>query len=243
MCVSSRLLAVVLLSVQLLRPQVAAFHTIEPGLRLRPGIVCGSGGISCPFNRRSSWGAWAARQRLGGRFKQPAPRMMAAAGGGGEGGDSAIQLPIIDLSPMMREGGGTADELEAIGAQMREACTTEGIFYVSGHGVEERKLNGALQASKSFFSLPQQEKELVTCPPGRGRGFTRGYIEMGGESGSDRLEVSVHSATKHRPHPYTLADGRRFDFCHLISRQSSAIPFTLQSFSHAPGKGGLFVWV
>jgi len=142
--------------------------------------------------------------------------MMAAAGGGGEGGDSAIQLPIIDLSPMMREGGGTADELEAIGAQMREACTTEGIFYVSGHGVEERKLNGALQASKSFFSLPQQEKELVTCPPGRGRGFTRGYIEMGGESGSDRLEVSVHSATKHRPHPCTLGDGRRFDFCHHI---------------------------
>jgi hypothetical protein len=268
---SSRLLAIVLWSIQL-RPQIAAFHVAPLGLR----CVSGGNTFTCPSNNpRSSWamGARAARQRLGGRFRRPNPRMMAAAGGGGEGGDPRIQLPIIDLSPMMREGGGTAAELEAIGAQVREACMTDGIFYVSGHGVEEGKLNGALQASKSFFSLPQQDKELVTCPPGRGTGFTRGYIEMGGESGSDRLEVRAPRATKRWPHPGTHGDGRRFDFYlhlspvlrhpfHLASyntfdtiEKTPSFPFArkelcnktmqriYQSFAHATGKGGVFVWV
>lgn len=180
-----QLLSVVSLiwSIQL-QPHAAAFQGSPPRLWFQ-GVP---GGIT---SARLRWDASARpqRQRLRGRLRQLPLRMIFAAGGDGVVGDPPIKLPVIDLGPMMRDGGCTRAEREAIGAQVRDACMTNGIFYVSGHGVDEGRLASVLQASRSFFSLSQQKKESITCPPGRGAGFTRGYIELGGESGSDRLEV------------------------------------------------------
>lgn len=101
---------------------------------------------------------------------------------GEQRGDS--QLPVIDLSPL--SGRGSREAREEVGRQVREACLTYGIFYVTGHGMGDT--GRVFDASRAFFSLTQQEKDAIPVSSGKA-GFTRGYIEMGGESGSERLEV------------------------------------------------------
>jgi len=84
------------------------------------------------------------------------------------------------------DGSGTSEEKKALGHKIHEACALHGFFYVTGHGVEDAIQSEAFEASQAFFDLPQDVKKAVPFESG---GFTRGYIGMGEESGSHRLEV------------------------------------------------------
>eukprot|EP01006_Ploeotia_vitrea_P004621 TRINITY_DN115014_c0_g1_i1.p1 TRINITY_DN115014_c0_g1~~TRINITY_DN115014_c0_g1_i1.p1 ORF type:complete len:338 (-),score=20.91 TRINITY_DN115014_c0_g1_i1:123-1136(-) len=93
-------------------------------------------------------------------------------------------LPVIDVSslsaPLSKE---TLNELSS---KIRDACVNYGFFYVVGHGISEECIKNVRGAAKEFFDLPLDTKKTVPLKSG---GFTRGYIAIGEESGSDRLEV------------------------------------------------------
>lgn len=94
----------------------------------------------------------------------------------------ALKLPVIDISPFSNavSNGNTK---AVVAAQLHEACSSSGAFYVTGHGIDTSALQGRM---RSFFHLNRAQKKKIAVTPG---GFTRGYIGMGEESGSDQLEV------------------------------------------------------
>jgi isopenicillin N synthase-like dioxygenase len=96
----------------------------------------------------------------------------------------SLQLPVIDLSALRQQsnGGGRAAMAEAVA----RASMDFGAFYVVGHGIPEHELKRILLASRSLFDLPFEQKSRHRI---KRAGFTRGYIPIGGESGSHRFEV------------------------------------------------------
>lgn len=90
-------------------------------------------------------------------------------------------LPIIDIAPFLTSGG--EDQKSSIARQLHQACCSYGAFYLTGHGIDT---SSVLARMKEFFSLTDVQKNAIAVREG---GFTRGYIGMGEESGSDALEV------------------------------------------------------
>ena len=113
-----------------------------------------------------------------------------AAGSGGEGRKrDAPEICTVDISAFFRE-----DEAgrAAAGEQVRRACEGCGLFYITGHGLSALEAEEALDSSRSLFLLPDEEKKsLPSCTDS---GFIRGFIGVGGESGSPTLfEAKVES--------------------------------------------------
>jgi isopenicillin N synthase-like dioxygenase len=90
-------------------------------------------------------------------------------------------LPVIDIEPFLANG--NEAKKRPIAEQLHEACRTYGAFYLKGHGINNKAVLGNM---KSFFALSEPQKNAIAIREG---GFTRGYIGMGEESGSDALEV------------------------------------------------------
>ncbi len=84
-------------------------------------------------------------------------------------------LPVIDISPLISgEHNG-----QAIGDQIREACTSSGFFYIQGHGVST-DLQSALEGySKQFFAQDLSDKMKIRMSLG-GRAW-RGFFPIGDE--------------------------------------------------------------
>jgi isopenicillin N synthase-like dioxygenase len=64
-------------------------------------------------------------------------------------------IPVIDFAPaFLGEPGG----LDAVAAQVREACERVGFFYLAGHGVPGDVVDAAFAASREFHALPLEDK-------------------------------------------------------------------------------------
>ena len=92
-----------------------------------------------------------------------------------------MRLPDIDIAPFLSPS--TTAERESVVNALKEACTKYGAFYLSNHGIDT---DATMQKMKDFFALPEAIKKNIAVKPG---GFSRGYIGMGEESGSEALEV------------------------------------------------------
>ena len=103
-----------------------------------------------------------------------------------------LSLPVIDLDDL--RSGGTGDAVPAI----RKAISDAGFFYVVNHGVSKRLIADAVEASKGFFSLPEDEKEKVHVDQRH-----RGYLGFGGsrmlEAESPDLKESFVYGVEHCP--------------------------------------------
>ncbi|KAF9468692.1 hypothetical protein BDZ94DRAFT_1153822 [Collybia nuda] len=80
------------------------------------------------------------------------------------------QIPVIDLS-----NGTSSDPLvrRALADQIRDACINIGFFYAKNHGISDDIINGAVNAGKQFFSLPENKKtELDIRKTPNFRGYT-----------------------------------------------------------------------
>ena len=60
-------------------------------------------------------------------------------------------------------------------------------MYSTGHGLHAEQVEKMYNASDTIFSLTQEQKDSLMVETKTG--LTRGYVSMGGESGSDALEV------------------------------------------------------
>lgn len=95
---------------------------------------------------------------------------------------SSIQIPRIDVSTFQQ---GTQPSSQQA-AELRYACTKLGFFHVVGHNFNKEKRSNIFRASEEFFDLDSNVKRAIPIKSG---GFTRGYVGVGGESGSDLFEL------------------------------------------------------
>ena len=88
------------------------------------------------------------------------------------------ELPVVDLS----------GRPAAVALQLREACETNGFFYLSNHRISDDLLAAVFAANREFHALPLEEKLEVRL----NRHF-RGYQPIGGST----LKLSTVEAAHH----------------------------------------------
>jgi isopenicillin N synthase-like dioxygenase len=101
--------------------------------------------------------------------------------------DSAKELaiPKVDISPLTKSSEPyTSDDIKLVQSAVEQACLDYGIFELAGHGINEKVLNEAFNAHDALFALSKDVKSSIPIKSG---GFTRGYVGLGKESGSDHL--------------------------------------------------------
>ncbi|KAF9390569.1 hypothetical protein CPB97_009008 [Podila verticillata] len=101
----------------------------------------------------------------------------------------APDIPTIDISALLDSNASQADKQQVAVALLR-AFTVYGVFYITSptHPVfSTAKTHDILEATQRLFALDTEDKaHIPKIKPG---GFTRGYVPIGGESGSTTKEL------------------------------------------------------
>ena len=123
----------------------------------------------------------------------------------------ADAIPIIDIGPYPA---GEPGAIDRIAEEIHRACTEIGFFFIVNHGMDERIVDRAFDASRDFFALSIGRKD---------------------EGADEPPSVRLHAAQRVGPHRY-LRDAARGDArasqrslqVHLRSR-SPTIPTTART--------------
>ncbi len=95
----------------------------------------------------------------------------------------AADLPVVDVAPLLRSTGSAARRAAA--NEIAAACASHGAFYAVNSGVSGTRAFGA---GSAFFKQSSAAKLAVAADPvAASDGFARGFIGIGGESGSAEL--------------------------------------------------------
>lgn len=95
---------------------------------------------------------------------------------------TALTLPNIDISPFLGER--TPSSLlarQATAAQVHDACTRYGFFYLSGieSVVSQEEMDEALSVAREFFGRPEEEKAKLRIKKGDGaRGASAAHVPV-----------------------------------------------------------------
>ncbi|KAA0694125.1 isopenicillin N synthase family oxygenase [Halopseudomonas laoshanensis] len=84
--------------------------------------------------------------------------------------EQALSIPIIDFGPFIQ---GDPTARQQVAAQMREASSQWGFFYLANCGMPQASVSEAFQASKDFFALPDEIKQSVAWQNAQSN---RGYV-------------------------------------------------------------------
>ncbi|MBT3536214.1 MAG: isopenicillin N synthase family oxygenase [Rhodospirillaceae bacterium] len=99
--------------------------------------------------------------------------------------DAALaQLPIIDLGPHLN---GEPGALEALAADIKDACERIGFFLIKNHGVPDGLIADTFAQSKRFHALPLETKTALSLDENN-----IGYMPM---NASMQAHSTVHKAT------------------------------------------------
>ncbi|KAF9359974.1 hypothetical protein BGX26_010902 [Mortierella sp. AD094] len=100
-----------------------------------------------------------------------------------------LDIPTIDVSPLL-DTSSTVIQRQEVAVALLNAFTTFGVFYITSptHPVfSTTKKDQILEATTRLFALDNSQKaKIPKIQPG---GFTRGYVPVGGESGSATKEL------------------------------------------------------
>ena len=80
--------------------------------------------------------------------------------------DQVFIIPSVDVSAYLADP--LSYESTEVIEQVRNACRTSGFFQITGHGVPSSLRDSVLDAAKTFFKLPWEEKVKYSSVPGRG---------------------------------------------------------------------------
>jgi isopenicillin N synthase-like dioxygenase len=107
-----------------------------------------------------------------------APRPLPAA--------ATADLPAVDISALLRPS--SAASRGAAAAAIAAACASHGAFYAVNTGISGAQRQSVFDAGTAFFAQPPAAKQAIAADPvAASRGFARGFIGIGGESGSAEL--------------------------------------------------------
>ncbi|KAF9204348.1 hypothetical protein BGZ49_005400 [Haplosporangium sp. Z 27] len=101
----------------------------------------------------------------------------------------SLDIPTIDISPLL-DSSSTVVQRQEVAVALLNAFTTFGVFYITSptHPVfSTTKTSQILEATTRLFALDNAQK--ATIPKIQPGGFTRGYVPIGGESGSATKEL------------------------------------------------------
>ncbi|KAF8930939.1 hypothetical protein EDD21DRAFT_445852 [Dissophora ornata] len=102
---------------------------------------------------------------------------------------SSIAVPTIDITALLNPSS-TLVQRQEVAVALLNAFTTYGVFYITSptHPVfSSPKTHQILDATTRLFDLDNSQKsDIPKIQPG---GFTRGYVPLGGESGSTTKEL------------------------------------------------------
>ncbi len=89
---------------------------------------------------------------------------------------SGHEIPILDVSAVTSD---DPEGVDALAAQIGDACRNIGFFYVTGHGIDPTILRRSFDMAHAFFALPLEQKMAVamTLSP-----TNRGYMPFEGET-------------------------------------------------------------
>ncbi|DAZ96429.1 TPA: hypothetical protein N0F65_006475 [Lagenidium giganteum] len=87
----------------------------------------------------------------------------------------SLQLPIVALDD---------PDATVVAKNLASAFKEFGFCYLTGHGISETLQQRTMQSARAFCGLPNDVKASIPIVQ-NGQGFTRGYIGIGKESGSD----------------------------------------------------------
>lgn len=104
--------------------------------------------------------------------------------------DYEAKLATIDVSPLLSATSSSRSKDAALEA-LRKACTTDGFFIVTGHGIPIDLQRQVLASAKMFFDLPLERKQEVSTSKAYGMAF-RGYEQMNAQA----IEVGGHPDLK-----------------------------------------------
>jgi len=83
---------------------------------------------------------------------------------------SPEEMPVLDLGPWLAGG-----PIEPLVEQFKSACTNTGFFYVRNHGVPQRAIDRAFDATRRYMSLPMEERLRDRID----ERFRRGFMPIG----------------------------------------------------------------
>lgn len=98
----------------------------------------------------------------------------------------SANLPVVDIAPLLQPL--HIGARRAASNQIAAACATHGAFYAVNSGISGTQRQRAFDAGTAFFKQRAEAKLTVAADPvAASRGFARGFIGIGGESGSAEL--------------------------------------------------------
>jgi len=102
---------------------------------------------------------------------------------------SPLAIPKIDITPLLDSASSLQDK-QHVAMTLLDAFTTYGVFYITSPShplFTSSETDRVLDATQRLFALdPAQKAAIPKIQPG---GFTRGYVPIGGESGSTTKEL------------------------------------------------------
>jgi isopenicillin N synthase-like dioxygenase len=93
-------------------------------------------------------------------------------------------LPVIDLSSAS-----SPEDRKEIGKQLVASVETIGFFYVVGHGIDPTLLKNAFDSSREFFSLSEDQKQIITVNQAQRGWMRKGLTRLEGSASADVKEV------------------------------------------------------
>ncbi|WP_299414177.1 2-oxoglutarate and iron-dependent oxygenase domain-containing protein [uncultured Sulfitobacter sp.] len=109
-------------------------------------------------------------------------------------------LPIIDVGPAI-----DGTDVEAVAAQIYDAATTSGFFYISGHGIPPAMMRAAFDVARDFFDQPVAVKESVAVNRDQRGWMATGMSTLQGAATHDLKEVFFWGAETAADDPDVLA--------------------------------------
>jgi isopenicillin N synthase-like dioxygenase len=64
-------------------------------------------------------------------------------------------IPVIDVGGPRST---CVEDRRKVAAEIRDACTRVGFFYIKNHGIPQELVDGVFQQAEQFFSLPFEQK-------------------------------------------------------------------------------------
>lgn len=100
-------------------------------------------------------------------------------------------IPIIDVSALIREDVPREEKL-AIADAIGKACAEVGFFVIVGHGIDDSIVQSVWTATKTFFDLPEDQKQSLIFPQAE---YPFGYSSLGSELLSSGKAVEKSGST------------------------------------------------
>ncbi|KAF2322115.1 hypothetical protein GH714_006849 [Hevea brasiliensis] len=86
--------------------------------------------------------------------------------------DESLQIPVIDMSKLVRNQSGHGDEL----GELHRACENWGFFQLINHGVPAEVIENMKMEMKEFFKLPLEEKMSCAQLPNDIQGYGQAFV-------------------------------------------------------------------